>query len=159
MSDQIAIAYTSEAVHPFAPRELDDLLVDARGFNERVRVGGALLHHQGRFFQYFEGAPDAMARVYQRIQASGKHHRLVELFHQPVQRRCFTRWHMGFAEAPASVLEEIANDDWAMKLPGLQREQVRPAGLRMLLDFWNASTHVSAPNHPAFCGDSDQSPR
>ncbi len=146
MTDFTAIAYTSRAVRRLDTKALDDLLIDARAFNDRVQVTGALLHHQGSFFQYFEGPPGAVARVYARIKASSQHGELIELLHQPIAARQFGNWHMAFSEAPATVLEELANEYWEMTLPGLLDRQAHSPGLKLLLDFWKAAGHGRAPD-------------
>ncbi|MEP6899151.1 MAG: BLUF domain-containing protein [Rhodanobacter sp.] len=145
MKDLKAIAYSSKATRPLDVRDIDGLLMDARAFNERVQVTGALLHHGGTFFQYFEGAAGAVAAVYQRIRNSGSHEQLVELLNQPIERRQFAHWQMAFAEAPLTVLEQLSNEQWAMRLPALREQQLQSPGLKMLLDFWNKT----GPRPPA----------
>ncbi len=145
MTDLAAIAYTSRAVRLLDSNALDWILIDARAFNDQVRVTGALLHHQGRFFQYFEGPPGAVARVYARIKASSQHGDLVELLQQPIAARQFGDWHMAFSEAPATVLEELCNEYWEMTLPGLLDRQAPSPGLKLLLDFWEAAGRGHAP--------------
>ncbi len=132
-----AVVYQSQAVHPMSSRQLDQLLMGARAFNEKAAVSGALLHHQGTFLQYFEGPRANVERVYARIRRSHLHHDLRELFNQPIEQRHFSRWHMGFAEPPVSMLEEIANEIWTMALPALRAEKHPSPGLQQLLDFWD----------------------
>jgi Sensors of blue-light using FAD len=145
MNDLAAIAYASKAARPLDSHDLDGLLIDARAFNEKVQVTGALLHHQGAFFQYFEGPPAAVARVYERIKESRAHHHLLELLNQPTDARQFARWHMAFTETPATVLQELGNEIWEMTLPGLHDRQIRSPGLELLLNFWNTVKH----SHPS----------
>lgn len=134
-----AIVYSSRAARPLGAHGLDALLIDARAFNEKVQVTGALIHSPTGFLQYFEGPSAAVARVYAKIQRSRTHEGLVELLHQPVETRQFTHWHMAFTGAPASVLEELTSEYWEMTLPGLLGKQAQSPGLRLLLDFWGAA--------------------
>lgn len=137
MQDLVAVVYRSQAVRPMAPGELDQLLIEARAFNERTEVSGALLHHHGAFLQYFEGTPAAVEKVYARIRRSHCHEHLVELSHQPIAARQFATWHMAFSEAPATVLEEIANELWTLALPAMRDRPARAPGLQLLLNFWD----------------------
>lgn len=137
-----AIAYTSVASRPLSARDLDSILVDARAFNEKVGVTGALLHAEGMFFQYFEGPAAGVTEVYQKIKLSDKHKDIRELVHESIDVRQFAAWHMAFAEAPSTVLEELTNEYWEMTLPGLRRQAPSP-GLKLLLEFWNGATHRS----------------
>jgi hypothetical protein len=139
MNDLAAIAYTSKAARPLGVRDLDGLLMDARAFNESAGVSGVLLHHQGTFFQYFEGPPGGVARVYARIRRSSMHEHLAELLNQPTDARQFVQWHMAFAETPLTLLDQLSNEYWAMALPALRARQTSSPGLKLLLDFWNAT--------------------
>lgn len=135
-----AIAYTSVASRPLSAQDLDSILVDARSFNQRVGVTGALLHAGGMFFQYFEGPAAGVTEVYNKIKRSDKHKDIRELVHESVDVRQFAAWHMAFAEAPSTVLEELTNEYWEMTLPELSRQAPSP-GLKLLLEFWNSATH------------------
>ncbi len=145
MEQLVAVAYQSVAVTPLDTRELDELLMDARAFNAKAQISGALLHHNGLFLQYFEGPPVAVAAVYFRIRQSRRHGQLTELLHEPILVREFARWQMAFAEAPRSVLEQISNEAWVSGLPSLRDRQVRSPGLQLLLDFWDVARR-SAPS-------------
>lgn len=135
--DLTAVMYRSQAVQRMDSSELDRLLVAARAFNEMVEVSGVLLHHRGVFLQYFEGPPEAIGQVYARIQRSHLHCELAELMHRPIVKRQFASWHMGFSEAPASVLEEIANESLQRALPSVRDRTDSSPGMQLLLDFWD----------------------
>jgi len=139
MSDLAAIAYSSKTTRPMSSRDLEALLIEARAFNEKVQVTGVLFQHQDAFFQYFEGPPSAVTIVYERIRASPMHHHLVELLNQPVNTRQFTRWHMAFTKTTLSTLQALSNEIWEMALPTLHSQQVRSAGLTLLLKFWGSA--------------------
>ena len=107
-----AVAYVSTAVSRPSAFDLENLLVDARTFNARVHVTGALLLHDVTFFQYFEGSGDAVREVYERIKNSRLHRDIVELLYEEVPARCFDGWQMGFADAPQGTLLELAHARW-----------------------------------------------
>jgi hypothetical protein len=69
-----SIAYVSTATSRLAtPESLDALLCNARDFNRACGVTGVLLHHGGNFFQYLEGPPEGLHRVYGRVRQSRGH--------------------------------------------------------------------------------------
>jgi len=144
MSDLKAVAYVSRATRPMRNRDLEFLLIDARAFNERLKVTGALLHHDRVFFQYLEGPPESIARVYQRIKNSSAHEGVVELLNQPIATRQFARWHMAFTEAPLTTLQELTNDIWTMRLPAVNQPQVPSPGMQLLLTFWESARRSDA---------------
>jgi len=134
-----SLAYVSSAVRKLNDEELSELLANARVFNAREGVTGALLHHDGSFFQYIEGPPEGLARVYGRIRRSSKHKGIIELFQQDVESRIFSVWHMGFAQAPRALVQELANAQWLSAVPSLQTSPSKSDGLKLLLGFWSGA--------------------
>lgn len=141
-----ALAYVSTAVRQLNEDALQALLVDARAFNAREDVTGALLHHDGGFFQYLEGPPAGLARVYDRIKRSRQHTGVFEFFRHAVEARVFSSWHMGFAQTPKAVLTALAQARWMASVaelqtgpqqPGQPGQSDRPEGLSLLLSFWS----------------------
>ena len=142
MPPLIAVAYVSSAVRRHTPAELDALLLDARNFNAEVNVSGALLHHDGSFFQYFEGPEDGVGQVYSRIKASRMHHGLIELVIGPVQQRYFSTWSMGFAEPAATALQSISQASWELQREAAATPADRAPALELLLSFWSRAQGV-----------------
>jgi hypothetical protein len=132
----IAVAYVSSATRRFAPAELDALLLDARAFNSTAGVSGALLHHDGSFFQYLEGPEAGVQQAYARIKQSGKHRGLIELVAAPVHRRHFSTWSMGFAEPVGTELQSISQARWQAQRQAASVQDAPAPGLTLLLDFW-----------------------
>lgn len=134
-----AVAYISTAVAGLTPADLDHLLVDARAHNHMEGVTGVLLHDGHRFFQYFEGPKDGVARIYARIRASRMHVELEELQNGPVEQLYFTQWHMGCSHTEGSVLQALSNRQWRQEARYLHEDVARAGdapGLRELLAFW-----------------------
>ncbi len=135
-----AIAYVSTAVAGLESADIDHLLVDARAHNQLAGVTGVLLYDGQRFFQYFEGEDEGVARVYARILASTMHVNVQVLHDDHVDRRHFAQWHMGSSDAEGSVLQKLSNQQWQHEAEVLQEDvcemgQGSPA-LRELLVFW-----------------------
>jgi hypothetical protein len=136
MPSLIAVAYVSSACRRFTAEELDALLVDARAFNATVGVSGALLHHDGSFFQYLEGPESGVAQAYSRVKRSRRHRGLIELVAAPVEQRHFSTWSMGFAEPVASELQSIAQATWRAEHRAASLHPEPSPGLGLLLAFW-----------------------
>lgn len=133
-----AVAYVSSASGLPDESHLEALLRAARARNLTEGVTGALLFHDGTFFQYFEGPPEGVQRVYQRILRSPLHHGLIELMRGPVPERAFGRWTMGFAQVPRSVMLQLSQADWDRDRRRFQHAAALPAGAQLLLDFWQS---------------------
>ena len=131
-----SLAYVSSAVRLPDAATLDALLADSREYNRNAEVTGALLYQDGCFFQYLEGPPAALDLVYARIRAARLHRDLILLVHRKVDQRHFAAWHMGFAEAPRSLLQSLAQAHWSVALQGLDRGTPADDGLFLLLEFW-----------------------
>jgi hypothetical protein len=136
MGSLVAVAYVSSATRRFAREELDALLLEARAFNAVAGVSGALLHHDGSFFQYFEGTEAGVEQVYSRIKSSRRHRGLIELAVAPVNQRHFSTWSMGFAEPVASELQSISQASWHAEHQAASMQAAPAPGLSLLLSFW-----------------------
>ncbi len=135
------IAYVSTATSRLAtPEALDALLRNARDSNRACGITGVLLHHGGNFFQYLEGPPEALHRVYTRICHSRGHTGIYELLNRPLRERHFETWTMGFAEPVSSELQRIAQASWTSQLSNAEQQPQRSPGLMLLLDFWKRAT-------------------
>ncbi|MCL7713147.1 BLUF domain-containing protein [Stenotrophomonas mori] len=142
-----AVAYLSTAVAGLTTEDLDHLLVDARAHNRLEGVTGVLLHDGARFFQYFEGTQEAVARIYARIQASRMHVEIEELQNGPVPQRHFTQWHMGCTQTEGSVLQTLSSRQWRHEVEFLREDMARAGdlpGLRELLAFWEEHQQAEA---------------
>ncbi len=116
--------------------DLDQLLLDARVANELAEVTGALLYGGQRFFQYLEGTRADVEQIYARIARASQHHRLEILEQGRVDKRVFHRWHMGFAHAPQTLVQQLSQAQWRREIPWLEDESAASSGLTRLLAFW-----------------------
>jgi len=116
--------------------DLDQMLLDARVANELAEVTGALLYGGQRFFQYLEGTRADVEQIYARIERASQHHRLEILEQGRVDKRLFQRWHMGFANAPQTLVQQLSQAQWKREMPWLEDEAASSPGLARLLAFW-----------------------
>lgn len=135
----VAVCYTSQARPGLTRGELDELLVDAVAHNTIQEVTGVLLHDGANFLQYFEGPPEGVARIYERIRAASKHRDITELFHGAAPRRYFSQWHMGSRVAAPGSLLALASAKWSRMHPNLDEDVTASPGVDALLAFWDAA--------------------
>ncbi len=131
-----ALVYQSRATRPLEASDLDILLLDARINNELANVTGALLYGNQQFVQYLEGTRADVEQIYARITRASQHDRLEVLAQGRVDARRFQRWHMGFADAPQSVVQQLSQAQWQREVPWLEDDAVTSPGLERLLAFW-----------------------
>jgi hypothetical protein len=93
MPSLIHLIYASTATEPFGNVQLTELLQQARATNEGLGLTGVLLHSDGNFFQVLEGE---------------RHSRFTVIIREPIARRSFPSWSMGFSSVSAEELATVA---------------------------------------------------
>lgn len=105
--------YASAASRPIAERELQAILEHSRVNNAGLDITGMLLHVEGSFFQVLEGPAERVAALFDRISQDERHEGVVEIIREPLPRRAFGQWSMGFVSArPPEVLAAIGGNDF-----------------------------------------------
>jgi hypothetical protein len=93
--------------------ELQAILAVARKLNELNHLTGALLFDGGRFVQALEGPRSQIELTFERIQCDTRHHALVILNFEPIEKRCFDQWTMAYYPRET---------DAALRLSGLVKQ-------------------------------------
>lgn len=101
------LIYTSMASSGFNDAELPELLRHSRKNNSSVDVTGMLLYTDGSFFQVLEGDEPSLVTLFNTISADRRHEKVAKIIHEPIARRAFADWSMGFAEIDAAELAEL----------------------------------------------------
>ena len=136
MASLHALVYQSQATRPLETADLDALLLDARVNNQLANVTGTLIYGGQRFVQYLEGTRADVEQIYARITRASQHHQLEILEQGRVEKRLFQRWHMGFAHAPQTLVQQLSQSQWQREVPWLEDESAASPGLARLLAFW-----------------------
>ena len=93
----IHLIYASTATQEFTEVELAELLREARASNERLQITGMLLYSNGSFFQILEGSASAVDELFDRIADDPRHAHAATIIREPIAKRAFGEWTMGFA--------------------------------------------------------------
>jgi hypothetical protein len=103
------IIYASVAAQHFGSSELAELLEKSRASNERLGLTGMLLHcdSDGSFFQVLEGEPAALDRLFQKLLLDKRHSHVTLIIREPIARRSFAEWSMGFSGVSQAKLRKI----------------------------------------------------
>ncbi|KAA9089069.1 BLUF domain-containing protein [Microbacterium radiodurans] len=94
--DLLSVLYTSTARSPFGDDELAELLTRSRASNERHELTGMLLYRGGRFVQVLEGPAERVRDLLAVIATDERHTAMRVLIEQPIERREFADWTMGY---------------------------------------------------------------
>ena len=107
MSSLIHCIYCSASTRPMSGADLTELLLRARQNNARAGLTGMLLYSEGAFFQVLEGTAQAVDALYSKIELDTRHARMTKIIQEPIQRRVFDDWTMGFSAMSREELETI----------------------------------------------------
>jgi len=117
----IQCIYASAAGHDFETAELAKLLQAARENNAKLGLTGMLLYAEGSFFQVLEGQPDVVEALYAKIERDRRHDQVTLVIKEPIPKRCFDAWTMGFYEVSR---EELAGMSGVNDFFGTGRTQI-----------------------------------
>lgn len=92
----IHIVYISRAVHPLTDQDLQHLLDQCRRDNSRNHVTGLLFYSHGNIAQIFEGEPEIIEPLFERIAQDGRHSHVTKLIQKDISARNFPNWSMAF---------------------------------------------------------------
>jgi hypothetical protein len=76
--------------------EVSNILSTSRANNERDGITGALMFNAGCFAQVLEGPLDVVEVAFERIQQDDRHSEVSLLAMEPITKRSFPNWAMGF---------------------------------------------------------------
>ncbi len=88
------LIYRSRASRPLLETDLHQMLDCARARNRASAVTGLLIYERGQFFQWLEGPADAVAGIWQSIQADRRHTAIEILGEESTMSRVFGDWDM-----------------------------------------------------------------
>ena len=111
MSNLIHSIYASSASPQFHESEIPLLLDAARERNAISGITGMLLYVEGSFFQILEGPDANVVATFDRIKKDPRHQRVTQIIREPIARRQFGEWTMGFSTATVLDLGEITGEN------------------------------------------------
>lgn len=117
MESLIHVIYASAASAEFTDGELAALLEQSRRSNGLIAVTGMLLYASGSFFQVLEGDASAVDALFAKIKLDRRHTNSVRIIREPIAKRVFGEWTMGYAAMSAGDIVSIlgSNDFFGEK--------------------------------------------
>jgi len=103
----IHLIYNSAANEEFTEEALSTLLTKARNKNASLGITGMLLHVDGCFFQVLEGPEDAVNALAETITRDPRHGRMTTIIKEPIARRAFGEWTMGFTRMSSNEIRDM----------------------------------------------------
>jgi len=106
MQPLVHLIYASAATRRLTEQDLARLLQSCRDNNARLDLTGMLLYADGSFFQVLEGSAEVVHRLYQRIESDARHAQVTRIISEPIPRRFFSEWTMGFSDLSAAAMSK-----------------------------------------------------
>ena len=107
MAQMIHLIYASCATEDLGPDGLTDILRRSRELNRPLGLTGMLLHSDGCFFQVLEGEASTVDTLYAKLDRDKRHQQLTLIIREPIVKRSFADWSMGFSSATPEELAKI----------------------------------------------------
>jgi len=107
MRSLFQIVYTSTAAELFSRAELNELLKGSVQRNTRAGITGLLLYNDGTFMQTLEGEEAVVIALFAKINRDPRHHHVIPLIHEPIERRNFSNSAMAFRDLDAPELRNL----------------------------------------------------
>ena len=107
MVSLIHCIYASLATPDFHEHHIPALLKHARESNRTHDITGMLLFLDGGFLQMLEGPALEIDAVFESIARDPRHTRVTPLLREPILRRRFSEWTMGFTNVERSAANRL----------------------------------------------------
>jgi hypothetical protein len=107
MAQLIHLIYASCATRELGPNGLTDILQKSRELNKPLGITGMLLHSDDCFFQVLEGEAATVDTLYEKLDRDKRHQQLTLIIREPIAKRSFAEWSMGFSSATPEELAKI----------------------------------------------------
>lgn len=89
--------------------DLRDILTEARNFNHKRQISGALYYADGHFFQCLEGEAEDLELLLSKLQSDPRHSKLKIFKAKEISARQFNGWAMKFVGRNSVVHNELKN--------------------------------------------------
>ena len=103
----IHLCYVSTAKYLMTQEDLLELLDAARQNNSELGITGMLLYKGMSFLQVLEGETTVVHTLYEKISQDKRYERVKTLFDEPIDKRDFPDWTMGFEILDGKDLSNI----------------------------------------------------
>lgn len=103
--------YASTATPAFRPEQIPELLDRSRSRNLASSITGTLLFIDGSFFQVLEGEAAKVDALYELIARDPRHDRVTQIIREPIPRRSFGEWSMGFASLGRDDVQSLVGEN------------------------------------------------
>jgi len=88
--------------------DLKKILEKSREKNQRINVTGMLLYLDPYFIQVLEGDRETVDKIFDAISQDSRHQKVSIIYRQPLDKRYFSNWSMGFNKIRDQDVENLS---------------------------------------------------
>lgn len=129
--------YASRATTALSEADIQSLLETSRRNNASRDITGMLLFIEGSFFQVLEGDAASVDKVYESIARDTRHDRVTQIIREPIARRSFGEWSMGYANVVRGDAQRVVGGNDFFASAGCL-ERISPGRGKKLLQAFGA---------------------
>ncbi|MFD2916073.1 BLUF domain-containing protein [Psychroserpens luteus] len=121
--------YHSQSKSKLEIKDLERILEESTVRNKERNITGCLIYHNNSFVQILEGKKKDILDVYEKIKTDERHHNVILLYKNPIDKRCFTDWNMAYHQPNDQYIIQFVNNL-------LLLSQLSDKASNSLLTFW-----------------------
>ena len=103
--------YASRATTDLSGADIQRVLERSRHNNAERGITGMLLFIEGSFFQVLEGDAKVVDEIYETIARDARHDRVTQIIREPISKRCFGAWSMGFTSVERTDVQQAVGEN------------------------------------------------
>jgi len=115
------LVYTSVSTQKMSDDDLKIILEKSRIKNQKANVTGMLLYLDPYFIQVLEGDREIVDGIFNTISQDSRHHKVSIIYRQPLDKRYFSNWSMGFNKIDDDDLENLDGFSDFLQHPNAKR--------------------------------------
>lgn len=106
------LSYNSNAVSGIKVEDLKSIVAISKENNKKDNITGALVYHDGIFFQLIEGYKSDILKLYEAIKKDPRHTNVQLIYTGHKTKRTFKNWSMAYVTNPASGSETLMDGNF-----------------------------------------------
>lgn len=134
------LVYTSISTRKMSDEDLKKILEKSREKNQRINVTGMLLYLDPYFIQVLEGERETLDKIFKAISRDPRHCKVSIIYRQPIDRRYFSNWSMGFNKIREQDTENLHGFCDYLQHPSPSLMNELPVELKTILEKFKDET-------------------
>ena len=134
MNVMFELTYESQAIDKLTSADIEEILQEARSFNDLHELTGCLVFYNRKFIQILEGEHQTVQEIYSKIKKDERHTHVRLISEDIIEERTFPKWGMAYYPINDENINETELQQFRRNL-GLLADFAKPTSATTLL-FW-----------------------